>query len=83
MKINELPQVSEEDLNHINPGFSLVALATALPLIVEAIAPIIGLIKSSLAISGEIKDKNNSFKWDNSKKVEKTSTNTLNKYISF
>lgn len=83
MKLQDLKRVDEQELKHIQPGFALVALITAIPTIVNAIASVVGLIKTSLTDNGEIKDKINTFKWDNSKKETTKSSPNLNKYISF
>ncbi|UUM20022.1 MULTISPECIES: hypothetical protein [unclassified Mycoplasma] len=83
MKLNQLSKIPQSDYVNIVPGFAIAALLSAIPLIINSIAPIVGLIKSSFSISGEIKDKTNSYKWDNSKTIEKASPNSLNKYISF
>ncbi|UUD35921.1 hypothetical protein NPA08_03045 [Mycoplasmopsis citelli] len=83
MKINQLTKVSQKEYANIVPGFAIAALISAIPLLINSVAPIVGLIKSSFSVSGEIKDKSNSYKWDNSKNVDKSGTNNLNKYISF
>ncbi|RIV16794.1 hypothetical protein [Mycoplasmopsis gallopavonis] len=63
MKLEQLSKISPEKYKDLTVGFSLIALATGIGAIANAIAPLIGLIKTSLAPQGEIKDKLVSYKW--------------------
>ncbi|WP_025755313.1 hypothetical protein [Mycoplasmopsis cricetuli] len=83
MKISNLELVKSEQLQYFQPGFAISSLLVAIPALINVIAPIVGLIKSTLSVSGEIKDKNSTFKWDNSKVADSKTSLNLNKYISF
>ncbi|AWX70441.1 hypothetical protein HUN03_00031 [Mycoplasmopsis anatis] len=71
MKLSELKKVSQKDYEKIEPGAVASMLITLLPQLIYAITPIVGLIKSSISNSGEMKTKEATYKWDYTK--DKTS----------
>ncbi|APJ38601.1 hypothetical protein [Mycoplasmopsis pullorum] len=77
MKINELKPASNKDLAKIEPGSALVTFLSAIPLVVNAIAPVVGLIKSTLSSDGEIKTKEATFKWDDAPKASQKTTEKI------
>ncbi|TQC54976.1 hypothetical protein [Mycoplasmopsis cynos] len=67
MKLNELKQIEKSKWLKINSAFGFTTIVTGIPLLINAIGSMVGLLKAAFSTSGEIKDKAGVYKWDNSK----------------
>ncbi|UWV77203.1 hypothetical protein [Mycoplasmopsis cynos] len=63
----------------INSAFGFTTIVTGIPLLINAIGSMVGLLKAAFSTSGEIKDKAGVYKWDNSK-ANSASTKGFNIY---
>ncbi|VEU70118.1 hypothetical protein [Mycoplasmopsis glycophila] len=63
MKLQELEKVKKENYKDLSVGFAITTFTANLVALISAIAPLVGLIKTSLASHGEIKDKFVHYKW--------------------
>ncbi|QZE12570.1 hypothetical protein [Mycoplasma sp. Ms02] len=78
MELKDLKQIPDDKLEQISAGaagVATVAILSAIPAIVNSIAPIVGIIKSSLSANGEIKTKEATYKWDDTKTADSIAKN--------
>lgn len=68
MKLTQLQELNEIQLEKIEPGAWVTTLIAAIPSILTALNPIIGLFKTTFSEKGELKTKDTSYKWENTPK---------------
>ncbi|MDC8901032.1 hypothetical protein PR249_01870 [Metamycoplasma hyosynoviae] len=71
-------KLSLQEMKNVEGGFAVSSLITALmtqliPAGINIVGSIVGLVKSSSSVKGEIKQKDSDYKWDN---VENITVNT-------
>ncbi|QGZ97368.1 hypothetical protein GE118_00940 [Mycoplasma sp. NEAQ87857] len=76
-----MKKLDNKQLNDLTPGFAITGLITAIGAIATAVTPIVGLIKTATAPTGEIKDKNATYKWE--MPTPKVVKPTVDNYITF
>ncbi|VEU75325.1 Uncharacterised protein [Mycoplasmopsis maculosa] len=82
-KTNLFKKINENELANISGGSAVAIISTIVPLALSAISAIASVVKMFQTNSGEIKNKDNSIKWNEEKTLinEKNMKNTEVKYI--
>ncbi|WP_120160323.1 hypothetical protein [Mycoplasmopsis bovirhinis] len=78
MKLSNLKQLDQSELKQTNAAFSISAIISSVPVLMNSLASILGFFKAAFSIDGEVKDKLTTFKWDNTKKQETSNPSGFN-----